>query len=281
MGNPYEPSPKARLKAALGMGYPFDRHDWFVDRGGAQKHYIIDYYFNPKGEALGDKPSPCDADAQFTRQIYVDVRPAIESVGDVIDRLVAFPGRAVAAFNRPRFVADGIDPATAPKEELQKPKYSSDKHSDASPSSSSSPSSAVAPAAATAQKIEGHINQHHHHHQRLRTPIGADGIDWDAVDSKCRPLLDGLKGAKSEDERRSASVALNYCMGRALCPGEASAFMKALEANTAAGKEGEAGSDEAIAFEAMTKCVTGKVAARPRALPTAPAEASVAGSQLK
>ena len=32
-GNPYKLSPKAQLRRALGLGTPFDRHDWFVDRG--------------------------------------------------------------------------------------------------------------------------------------------------------------------------------------------------------------------------------------------------------
>jgi cytochrome c heme-lyase len=36
MGNPYKLSPKARIKSWLGYGFPFDRHDWFVDRGAEQ-----------------------------------------------------------------------------------------------------------------------------------------------------------------------------------------------------------------------------------------------------
>ena len=34
MGNPYQLTPKARLLSWLGFGFPFDRHDWYVDRGG-------------------------------------------------------------------------------------------------------------------------------------------------------------------------------------------------------------------------------------------------------
>ena len=66
-GRPFELSPKARLKTALGttappmglnphwirysggMGLglaprPFDRHDWTVDRCGTEARYIIDCY---------------------------------------------------------------------------------------------------------------------------------------------------------------------------------------------------------------------------------------------
>jgi cytochrome c heme-lyase len=36
MGNPHQLSPKSRIKSWLGYGFPFDRHDWFVDRGEEQ-----------------------------------------------------------------------------------------------------------------------------------------------------------------------------------------------------------------------------------------------------
>jgi hypothetical protein len=236
-GNPYKLSPKAQLKSATGYGFPFDRHDWFVDRGGKLVHYVIDYYFNPAGAALAETPEPFDASAKFTRQIYVDVRPAVESLTDAVDRLTAFPSRALAATRRPRFVAEGLDPSKAPKEEEAPPQYSSEKHSDA-------PKGAAAAAAGA-----------------------AGGLDWAAVDAKCGPLLAKLQKAGSEEERRSTSIAFNYCMGRQVCPAEAGSFMAVLEATTASGKEGEAGGDEEKAFEAMTKCVAGAVAARPRSLP--------------
>jgi hypothetical protein len=252
MGNPWKPSPKARLRAAAGGGFPFDRHDWFVDRGGKQVHYIIDYWYNPAGVALADAPEPFDASAKFTRSIYVDVRPAVEGPGDALDRLRLLPGRLAAALRRPRFVAEGLNPKDAPKDDeagaaAAAPQYSSDKHSDAPPAAKAGPA---------------------------RAAPGGDPV-WDAVDGKCGPLLDKLKAAASEDDRRSASVALNYCMGRHLCPGEAAAFMAHLEGNARAGSAGAAGGDEEAAFDAMTKCVAAAVAGRARAAAggAAPAQA--------
>lgn len=248
-GNPYQLSPKAQLRAFLGYGYPFDRHDWFVDRGGKLKHYIIDYFYNPKGNALADQPESFDGDAKYTRTIFVDVRPAIESAGDVYDRLMRFPERTLAAFRRPRFWAEGIDPSMHPKDE-KSAGYSSDKHSENATNSNSTN---------TPSKI------------RSPAPVSADGINWDIIDNKCGPLLESLKSAKTEDDRRSTSLAFNYCMGRQLCPTEANKFMTILENNTHSGKEGEAGGDEEQAFEAMTKCIAGKVAGRSRDLGTASA----------
>ena len=40
--------------------------------------------------------------------------------------------------------------------------------------------------------------------------VGADGIEWDRIDAKCGPLLENLRKAGSDDDRRSASLALNY-----------------------------------------------------------------------
>jgi len=67
----------ARWSRALSYrGEPFDRHDWFVDRCGQKVvRYVIDYY---------DDPRACDSDDM---QITVEVRPALDSLGAVVDRL--------------------------------------------------------------------------------------------------------------------------------------------------------------------------------------------------
>jgi len=244
-GNPYKLSPKAQLKArVLGAGFPFDRHDWFVDRAGEKRHYVIDYYYNPAGDALAPPDAPgtpsFDAGARLTRQIYVDVRPAVTDLSALADRLRLFPERFAAALRRPRFVAEGIDPsapahreaAAAAAAEGAAPVYSSAFHSEAA-------RAAPAPPA-----------------PRPGEP------DWAAIDAKCKPLLDALKAATNFDERRSRSVALTYGMGRILCPAEASSFIGELEAGEKAGRAGEAGGAEERAFEAMSRCVRTKAEGR-------------------
>ena len=54
---------------------PFDRHDWIVDRCGKEVRYIIDYY------DVGDKDKYKQGDF-----VYIDVRPAFDSFGAVLDR---------------------------------------------------------------------------------------------------------------------------------------------------------------------------------------------------
>lgn len=73
-GRAQDYSPKARLRALFGAELPFDRHDWVVDRGGAEVRYVIDFYNAPPtdGKPIG---------------MFVDVRPALDSVQSVVDRV--------------------------------------------------------------------------------------------------------------------------------------------------------------------------------------------------
>lgn len=231
MGNPYELTPKSRIKAALGFGFPFDRHDWYIDRGGRSVHYIIDYFYNPNGSAV----SPTGPPAPLTGSIHVDVRPAVEDVSSVLDRLRRFPGRMRDALSRPRFFADGIDPSKADPEAIAEAKRhvcESNKAAAAAEVGAPPPTPSVASA---------------------KPPTAAD-LKWAEMDKACAPLLDALKSSSDED-RAGRQVALNYCMGRVLCPSEASQFLAQLEAGKKAGVDGTAGSGEEAAFAAMTQCV--------------------------
>ncbi|SBT49085.1 cytochrome c heme lyase, putative [Plasmodium ovale wallikeri] len=55
------------------LGRPFDRHDWYVNRCGTEVKYILDYY---NDESINDD-----------KNIYIDVRPAMDSLSNVWDRV--------------------------------------------------------------------------------------------------------------------------------------------------------------------------------------------------
>ncbi|CAH0381116.1 unnamed protein product [Bemisia tabaci] len=67
-------SPRARIRHLMGYEYPFDRHDWIIDRNGKEVRYIIDYY---DGGTLD----------QHHRFAILDVRPALDSWESVWDRM--------------------------------------------------------------------------------------------------------------------------------------------------------------------------------------------------
>lgn len=73
-GRPFDLSPRARWRGLCGGDKPFDRHDWFILRDGKEIRYVIDFYFDET------KAGRMDA---FT----VDVRPALDSVENVVDRV--------------------------------------------------------------------------------------------------------------------------------------------------------------------------------------------------
>ena len=199
-------------------------------------HYIIDYYYNPSGPAtapaaFGDATAPV-----LTTSIHVDVRPAVENLSSAWDRLRLFPARAAAALRRPRFTAEGLDPALAPP--------------DASDPSTLHAANAadVTPAQLSPPPTPPH-------------PVSAADAQWAEMDARCAPLLTALKTAPAE-ERPGRAVALNYCMGRVLCPAEATTYMSHLEAAEKAGTAGVAGGGEEAAFNAMTACVLARGQAR-------------------
>jgi cytochrome c heme-lyase len=90
-GNAKKFSPRARFRQLLGYGLPFDRHDWIVDRCGKPVHYIIDYYDN----------GPVDPrTSEFT---FLDVRPAVDSLTNVWDRMTV-------AYMRLKYDYLGLEP---------------------------------------------------------------------------------------------------------------------------------------------------------------------------
>lgn len=196
-----------------------------------QVHYVIDYYFNPNGPAtheavLQSQGKNVEGAPQYTGNIYVDVRPAVESFGSFVDRIVEFPKRAFSAFKNPKFYGDGIDPSKTPKE-FKEALHSSDTLEPA-------PKHATPAGAVPTSVIEKRM---------------------DEVAKNCEKLRVKLAESKDEDEKRSLQVALNYCMGKVLCPTEASSFFETLSMNQKQGTDGEAGGAEEKAFETMTKCV--------------------------
>ena len=85
VGRPDELTPKATLKYYLGLASkPFDRHDWTVDRCGAHVRYIIDYYDVAEKRSEDRVPSLHEEGA--VPSIYCDVRPAGDTVGQLLDR---------------------------------------------------------------------------------------------------------------------------------------------------------------------------------------------------
>merc|ERR1712129_666102 len=98
-------SPKARFfHYAMGMPWPYDRHDWTVDRCGKEVEYVIDYYAIPvanehnqqivsnietvqgqEGKEEGDgngRYAPFISDDNIDFMYTIDARPKLNSFGN-------------------------------------------------------------------------------------------------------------------------------------------------------------------------------------------------------
>ena len=242
MGNPYALSPKSQVKAAFGLGYPFDRHDWYVDRGDRQIHYIIDYFFNPAGSAVPPGGPPCP----LTGSIHVDVRPAINDFSSALHRLQRLPTRLAQAWARPRFVAEGIDPSKADPALVEEAKrHVCESNKAAASANAGEVMILAAPAPPPLHTLPV---------PPPPAPLSAAERKWADMDAQCAPLLHALK-TSTDGDRAGRHVALNYCMGRVLCPDEAGDFLKQLESSKKEGTDGAVGGGEELSFNTMTQCI--------------------------
>jgi len=79
LGRPEQRSPKAWWNVLTGKNPPFDRHDWYIDRGdGMERRYVIDFY-------EGKSSSSCNNAAPVS--MYLDVRPALDDSQALLDRI--------------------------------------------------------------------------------------------------------------------------------------------------------------------------------------------------
>lgn len=224
-GRPYDLSPKARVLSWLGYGFPFDRHDWYIDRGdGESRRYVIDYYFDAEANEAANSP------VEAVDALHVDVRPAIDSPAALLDRLRRFPERASAGWARKRFRAEGLDPSNLPKD--------------------------LRAATALSRHDGGAAPPAPHDVADAKQLIRAE-VDLVArISKKCASAKDALQAAESEEQAAQAHIKLTYCTATVACPDLAEAFIHVLETNQGQNP----GSDtEQAAFHAMRKCVADRL----------------------
>ena len=98
-------SPKAKFfHYVMGMPWPYDRHDWTVDRCGKEVEYVIDYYAIPVAsehnenivkqkeaeeikEKGSDRYAPFIEDDDIEFMYTIDARPKMNSFGNMVDRM--------------------------------------------------------------------------------------------------------------------------------------------------------------------------------------------------
>ena len=146
LGRPKDMSPRAFLNTYMfWYNAPFDRHDWFIDRGDDKppRRYVIDFYNGNDGISTGDgivssvlnrvrgvqpeEQPPVEESPAGPPSMYMDVRPALDSPEAFSDRfkmffMDGFPG-IYAAFKQsssPPALAAQAPPANNTEEKASK-----------------------------------------------------------------------------------------------------------------------------------------------------------------
>eukprot|EP00547_Thalassionema_nitzschioides_P014049 CAMPEP_0194241106 /NCGR_PEP_ID=MMETSP0158-20130606/7070_1 /TAXON_ID=33649 /ORGANISM="Thalassionema nitzschioides, Strain L26-B" /LENGTH=264 /DNA_ID=CAMNT_0038975937 /DNA_START=80 /DNA_END=874 /DNA_ORIENTATION=+ len=99
LGRPKDMSPNAFINTYLfWYSPPFDRHDWFIDRGDGEpaRRYVIDFYSGGDGNS-SEKGISSTMFGQQRKNLpprppsmYLDVRPALDSTEALLDRFKMF-----------------------------------------------------------------------------------------------------------------------------------------------------------------------------------------------
>lgn len=200
VGRPNDLSPKAYMKTLLGHPYPFDRHDWYIDRGGKEVRYVIDYYHDESAVSKDKKPKGL-MDAHSMQSIQVDVRPALDSIEALWDRFFTMPyttfsGKSMKYNYSP-------PPFFAPKRMIQAEE------------------------------------------QRLLDMTKT----WETIINNCVKEKERLSKCTSESDCGAASVALQRCTAKVVCPTIAKEFDDCVSSKESDNKRISA------SFLAMEKCL--------------------------
>lgn len=227
LGRPHDLTPKARLKMLFGHPAPFDRHDWVVDRGGEEVRYVIDYYHNESGVSADQTPRHL-LDSTSIKSITVDVRPAIDSLDSLLDRVLRMPIEQFknnTEYDPPPFLA-AQDMGTAPPfTKFKEPKRTE--------------VTSPAPPVLSTDEINVILRK---------------------IESDCKTEKDILTLCNTEESCGAAAVALQRCSAKVVCPAIVQEFddlVKRLSSEQERG-EGEGGvkeEDLSKSFNAMTGCL--------------------------
>ena len=204
IGRPDELSPKARLKMLFGHPAPFDRHDWYVDRGegegGEVRRYIIDYYHD-ESEVDNDRRPSHLLDSSSVRSIQVDVRPAaLDSFTSLSMRLVLMP------FQQMKILYGGGHINTSINTSINK--YS--------------PPPFFAPSAMVLAE-----------QRRVKTI----GRQWQHILDSCTRQQQDLSSCVTEEDCQKKSIKLQRCAARVVCPLVAEKFDASTTSTTGSAPE--------------------------------------------
>jgi len=261
LGRPSDLSPKAWVKNMIfGHPLPFDRHDWTILRpDGTEVRYVIDYYVDEtKADESEGSGFPDMHDRNAIESILVDVRPAADSVENVLGRAVTMP-YARRVEKSTKFEPMAVLPTSEMKEQIAESEKVWENIQN-----SVKESKKAAEAKSMILK-PGDIPDDQKKDFNLDiTDEEAKSIAKSFVKmlDTCESTQKLINECKDEAECAKASLALTMCLAKVVCPIQQGAVSEALNGDDFDENDEKAEAAYNARFETalenMTICVTGK-----------------------
>ena len=261
LGRPSDLSPKAWVKNKMfGHPLPFDRHDWTILRpNGTEVTYVIDYYVDEtKADEREGSGFPNMHDRNAIESILVDVRPAADSVENLLGRAVIMP-YARRVEKSTKFEPMSVLPTSEMKAQIGESEKVWENIQN-----SVLQSKKVAEAKSMILKADDIPDDQKKDFNLDITDEEARGIAKSFVTmlDTCKSNQKLINECKDEADCAKASLALTMCLAKVVCPIQQGAVSEALNADDfdANDAKSEAAYNERFetALENMTVCVTGK-----------------------
>lgn len=235
-GRPTDISPKAAFKHyILGHPLPFDRHDWVVQRSdGTLQRYVIDYYYDEsRARDSPDTALPAKDDYEATPSLLVDVRPAVDTIDAIWNRLFVMPyARHVAKSTN--FEPLPMKPTTSMKSNVAE---------------------SVLVWQSIQQKTSSGMNNNSNSSSSISEKEAKDLANaFKNLKTECKHVQLALDGCRDDDECTRMSIDLTLCMAKRLCPLQHQSLVKTLndEGNDAGGNLID------VALERVSNCISQK-----------------------
>jgi len=244
----------------FGHPLPFDRHDWTILRpNGTEVTYVIDYYVDEtKADEREGSGFPNMHDRNAIESILVDVRPAADSVENLLGRAVIMP-YARRVEKSTKFEPMSVLPTSEMKAQIGESEKVWENIQN-----SVLQSKKVAEAKSMILKADDIPDDQKKDFNLDITDEEAKGIAKSFVTmlDTCKSNQKLINECKDEADCAKASLALTMCLAKVVCPIQQGAVSEALNADDfdANDAKSEAAYNERFetALENMTVCVTGK-----------------------
>jgi cytochrome c heme-lyase len=246
----------------FGHPLPFDRHDWTILRpDGTEIRYVIDYYVDEtKASEKENSGMPNMHDRDAIKSVLVDVRPAVDTVGDAFGRAVTMPYSR--RFGNSKFEPMPIVPDDALKNQISE----SEKVWDNIQRNVEQSKNPKGTGKSMILKQEDIPDE-----QKENSDIAMKISDDEARNiaksfvtmlANCQSAQKVVNNCKDDAECAKASLALSMCLAKVVCPVQQDALAVALNADDFDPNDDKASEAYNARFEKavenMTICVTAK-----------------------